>query len=35
MQKGLTDQKALDDRKEAWGNAYRHTPHGSPVKLRK
>jgi len=34
MQKGLTDQKALDDRKEAWADAYRHTPHGSPVKLR-
>src|SRR5262249_9161087 len=35
MQKGLTDQKALDDRKEAWADSYRHTPHGSPVKLRK
>jgi nitrile hydratase accessory protein len=35
MQKGLTDQQALDDRKEAWADAYRHTPHGSAVKLKK
>jgi nitrile hydratase accessory protein len=35
LQKGLTDQKALNDRKEAWADAYRHTPHGSPVELKK
>jgi len=35
MQKGLTDKQALDDRKEAWADAYRHTPHGKPVELLK
>ena len=35
MEKGLTNQKALDDRKEAWADAYANTPHGSPVELRK
>ena len=33
--KGLTDPPALLDRKEAWADAYRHTPHGQPVVLRK
>ena len=32
--KGLTDAPALLDRKEAWADAYRHTPHGQPVVLR-
>ena len=32
--KGLTDSAALVDRKEAWADAYRHTPHGKPVELR-
>jgi nitrile hydratase accessory protein len=32
--KGLTDPAALLDRKEAWADAYRHTPHGKPVELR-
>jgi nitrile hydratase accessory protein len=32
--KGLTDPGALSARKEAWANAYRHTPHGKPVVLR-
>jgi nitrile hydratase accessory protein len=32
--KGLTDASALVDRKEAWADAYRHTPHGKPVELR-
>ena len=31
--KGLTDQAALLDRKHAWADAYRHTPHGKPVEL--
>ena len=31
--KGLTDVAALLDRKEAWADAYRHTPHGKPVVL--
>ena len=31
--KGLTDQAALAARKEAWAEAYRHTPHGKPVEL--
>jgi nitrile hydratase accessory protein len=33
--KGLTDPAALKERKEAWADAYRHTPHGKPVELRK
>jgi len=33
--KGLTDSAALAARKEAWADAYRHTPHGRPVVLRK
>jgi nitrile hydratase accessory protein len=32
--KGLTDGAALAARKEAWADAYRHTPHGKPVVLR-
>jgi nitrile hydratase accessory protein len=31
--KGLTDRAALETRKEAWAEAYRHTPHGKPVEL--
>ncbi len=31
--KGLTDSPALLTRKEAWADAYRHTPHGKPVVL--
>jgi nitrile hydratase accessory protein len=33
--KGLTSRDALNDRKEAWADAYRHTPHGKPVELRR
>ena len=33
MAKGLTDPAALLARKEAWADAYRHTPHGKPVEL--
>ena len=32
--KDLTDAAALVERKEAWADAYRHTPHGKPVELR-
>ena len=32
--KGLTNPAALLARKEAWADAYRHTPHGKPVELR-
>lgn len=32
--KGLTDIAALFERREAWADAYRHTPHGQPVQLR-
>ena len=32
--KGLTDRATLLDRKEAWADAYRHTPHGQPVTLK-
>jgi nitrile hydratase accessory protein len=31
--KGLTDPEAMLARKEAWADAYRHTPHGKPVEL--
>jgi nitrile hydratase accessory protein len=32
-EKQLTDFTALSQRKEAWADAYRHTPHGQPVEL--
>ena len=32
-EKGLTDSGALLARKEAWADAYRHTPHGKPCRL--
>jgi len=32
--KGLLNDAALAERKEAWADAYRHTPHGKPVELR-
>ena len=32
--KGLSDPESLLARKEAWADAYRHTPHGKPVELR-
>ena len=35
LAKGLTDLSALTMRKEEWADAYRHTPHGKPVELRK
>jgi nitrile hydratase accessory protein len=31
--KGLTDQRALLMRREAWAQAYRSTPHGTPIEL--
>jgi nitrile hydratase accessory protein len=31
--KGLSDRAALLARKDAWAEAYRHTPHGQPVEL--
>jgi nitrile hydratase accessory protein len=31
--KGLANPAALDERKEAWAEAYRTTPHGEPVEL--
>jgi nitrile hydratase accessory protein len=33
--RGLAGRQALLERKEAWADAYRHTPHGKPVELRK
>ena len=35
IDKGLTDAAALGNRKDAWAEAYRHTPHGKPVELGK
>ena len=32
-EKGLSDPEAMSTRKEAWADAYRHTPHGKPVVL--
>jgi nitrile hydratase accessory protein len=32
-EKKLTDVTALSERKGAWADAYRHTPHGQPVEL--
>jgi nitrile hydratase accessory protein len=32
--KGLSDLPTLLARKEAWADAYRHTPHGKPVELK-
>ena len=32
-EKGLAERPQLDVRKEAWADAYRHTPHGQPVVL--
>ena len=34
-EKGLMDASSLIERKEAWADAYRHTPHGKPVELRR
>ena len=31
--RGLADRTALLERKQAWEDAYRHTPHGKPVEL--
>ena len=33
VERGLTDAGALEERKKAWADAYRHTPHGQPVEL--
>jgi nitrile hydratase accessory protein len=32
--KGLSTLAEILKRKEAWADAYRHTPHGKPVELR-
>lgn len=31
--KGLSNPQEMQARKEAWADAYRHTPHGEPVAL--
>jgi nitrile hydratase accessory protein len=31
--KGLLDGAALVERRDAWAEAYRHTPHGKPIEL--
>ena len=33
--KNLSNPEEMHARKEAWAAAYRHTPHGKPVELRK
>jgi nitrile hydratase accessory protein len=32
--KGLSTAAAIEARKQAWADAYRHTPHGKPVELK-
>jgi len=32
-EKGLSNPAELLERKEAWADAYRHTPHGKPIEL--
>lgn len=32
-EKNITDKNSLVERKEAWADAYRKTPHGQPIKL--
>ena len=34
VEKGLADPTTLNTRKEAWRDAYLHTPHGQPVSLK-
>ena len=33
--RGLSERSALAERKAAWADAYRHTPHGQPVELQR
>jgi nitrile hydratase accessory protein len=33
VEKGLSDPTSLLERKQAWAEAYRRTPHGKPVQL--
>ena len=33
VEKGLSDFATMHERKEAWADAYRHTPHGKPIEL--
>lgn len=33
VEKGLSDQATLLAKKQAWADAYRHTPHGQPVEI--
>lgn len=33
--KGMSSVPEMSTRKEAWADAYRHTPHGKPVELRR
>jgi nitrile hydratase accessory protein len=34
VSKSLSSREALSEQKEAWAEAYRHTPHGMPVELK-
>ena len=34
IKKGLANPTVLSERKDAWSDAYRRTPHGKPVELR-
>jgi nitrile hydratase accessory protein len=34
VSKSLSSREALSEKREAWAEAYRHTPHGMPVELK-
>ncbi len=34
VSKNLSSRESLAEQKEAWAEAYRHTPHGMPVELK-
>ncbi len=33
LERGVLDRPGLDERRDAWAQAYRNTPHGQPVQL--
>jgi nitrile hydratase accessory protein len=35
VSKSLSSRAALSEQREAWAEAYRHTPHGMPVELKR
>jgi nitrile hydratase accessory protein len=35
VSKSLSSREALSEKRDAWAEAYRHTPHGMPVELKR